>query len=94
LEVTDHADGKKLLVYSPAFGQLLRERAESYLSFLYTNGVCLQAFGLMHYFRAFPAMDFHYFARLLRPEKDRRPRARRSGSTRCWKSSPVMGIVV
>ena len=68
LEVTDHADAKKLLVYSPALGQLLREHAESYLSFLYTNGACLQAFGLMHYFRAFPAMDFHYFARLLRPQ--------------------------
>ena len=68
LEVTDHAEGKKLLVYSPALGQLLREHAESYLSLLYTNGTCLQAFGPMHYFRAFLAMDFHYFARLLRPQ--------------------------
>jgi hypothetical protein len=68
LEVTDHADGRKLLVYSPAFGQLLREHAESYLSLLFNNGACLLAFGLMHYFRAFPAMDFHYFARLLRPQ--------------------------
>ena len=68
LKVRDYSSGEELLVYSPALGQLLQQHAESHFSFLYHNGACYQAYGIMHYFLGFEGEDFHYFARLARPQ--------------------------
>jgi hypothetical protein len=66
-EILDYSSRTREVLCSSALGELYRQRAESYITLLFSNGVCLQALGPMHYYRGFENIDFHYCAKMLRP---------------------------
>lgn len=62
-------DGKEHLLFSPAVEALQEAKPLQYASLLADNGACLQAIGLVHYYRGLTDVDFHFFARMLRPQE-------------------------
>jgi hypothetical protein len=66
--IQDVDSGRKRLLYSPAVRETARTGVELFLSLLFDNGSCLQAYGPLHYYRGYKPIDFHYFARQLSPE--------------------------
>lgn len=50
-QIRDFSTNGKTLLCSSAMGDLFKEKAPSYMSLLFSNGACLQALGLMHYYR-------------------------------------------
>jgi hypothetical protein len=67
-EIEDHAGGERRVLYSTALAQMSGLGAQSHLTLLFDNGSCLQSIGPMHYYRGLEGTDFHYYARLLRPQ--------------------------
>jgi hypothetical protein len=66
--ISDHSSGERRLIHSPALVQLARIKARSHMSLLFTNGACLQAFGVMRYYRSLEPFDFHFYGKMLRPQ--------------------------
>jgi hypothetical protein len=60
--------GRERLLYSPAVRETTRTGVKLFLSLMYENGLCIQAYGPLHYYRGYQPFDFHYFARQLSPE--------------------------
>ena len=67
-EIRDYATNDVCLLLSPALADSVKSRPESYLTLLFTNGSCLQTIGPLHYYQGLASMDFHYYAKLLRPD--------------------------
>ncbi len=67
-EIRDHSSGDRFVLFSTTLGELYRMQARSYLTLLVDNGSCLQSIGPLHYYLGFEGVDFHYYARLLRPQ--------------------------
>lgn len=67
--IVNAADGAEHALLSPSVEALWATGPLSYASLLVSNGACLQAIGLMHYYRGITAPDFHCFARMLRPQE-------------------------
>jgi hypothetical protein len=61
-EIRDYSSGKSRMLFSPALGERVRNEAESYQTLLFSNGLCLQAIGPLHYYRGLASADFHYYA--------------------------------
>jgi len=61
----DFSSGAALLISSPSLAELSRNPSPAYLTLLFSNGVCLQAIGPLHYFRGLEPGDFHYYASLV-----------------------------
>jgi hypothetical protein len=56
------------LLCSSALAESIKSNPESYLTLLFSNGSCLQTIGPLHVYRGLASVDFHYYARLLRPD--------------------------
>jgi hypothetical protein len=67
-EITDFSDGARHLLYSTSLAGLSRQRLPSLLTLFFSNGECLQTYGPLHYYRGFERIDFHYYAKMLRPQ--------------------------
>ncbi len=67
-EIRDHSSNEVHLLLSSALGQIARRGMESFLTLLFSNGLCLQAIGPIHYYQALAPGDFHYYAGLLQPQ--------------------------
>jgi hypothetical protein len=61
-EIRDYSSGKSRLLCSSALGESVMDKAESYQTLLFFNGLCLQAIGPLHYYRGLASTDFHYYA--------------------------------
>ena len=66
--ILEAGTGRERLLYSPAVRESLRTGVNLFLSLLFDNGLCLQTYGPLHYYRGYQPFDFHYFARQLSPE--------------------------
>jgi hypothetical protein len=67
-QIRDFSTDQTQVLSSPSMAELFKQGAPSQLSLLFSNGACLQAIGPLHYYRGFQSFDFHYYARMLRPE--------------------------
>ena len=67
--IRDFASGETRLWYSTGFLELYKMKGASHFSLFLDNGECLQAVGILHYYRGFDGEDFHYFANVLRPQR-------------------------
>ncbi len=65
--IQDINSGRKRLLFSPAVRETTRTGVELFLTLLFDNGSCLQAYGPLHYYRGYQPIDFHYFARQRSP---------------------------
>ena len=66
--IQDAGSGRKRLLYSPAVRESIRTGVKLFLSLVFDNGLCLQTYGPVHYYRGYQPFDFHYFARQLCPD--------------------------
>ena len=66
--IQEAGTGRERLLYSPAVRESTRTGVKLFLSLVFHNGLCLQTYGPVHYFRGYQPFDFHYFARQLAPE--------------------------
>ena len=57
-----------LLFHSPGLPQFKHENVNLFLTLLFDNGSCYQAFGPFHYYRGFQPYDFDYIAKMLSPQ--------------------------
>ena len=65
--VVDHLSDCERLFYSPALTDLYRQGERLFFTAAYSNGLCCQTFGVVHYHRGFQPYDFPYLAKALRP---------------------------
>jgi hypothetical protein len=66
--IQDAGTGGERLLYSPAVRETSRTGVRLFLSLMFENGLCLQTYGPLHYYRGYQPFDLHYFARQLCPE--------------------------
>jgi transcriptional regulator with XRE-family HTH domain len=66
--IQEAGTGRERLLYSPAVRESTRTGVNLFLSLVFHNGICLQTYGPVHYYRGYQPFDFHYFARQLAPE--------------------------
>lgn len=65
--VVDHLSDCERLFYSSALTDLTRQGERLFFTGAYSNGLCCQTFGVVHYFRGFQPPDFTYLAKALSP---------------------------
>ncbi len=66
--IQEAGTGRERLLYSPSVRESTRTGVNLFLSLVFHNGICLQTYGPVHYYRGYQPFDFHYFARQLAPE--------------------------
>ncbi len=66
--VVDHLSDCERLFYSPALTDLTRQGERLFFTAAYSNGLCCQTFGVVHYHRGFQPYDFVYLAKALHPD--------------------------
>jgi hypothetical protein len=66
--IQEAGTGRQRLLYSPAVRDANQTGVRLFLSLMLDNGLCLQTYGPVHFYRGYQPFDFHYFARHLSPE--------------------------